>query len=285
MDWSQAQKELTDSLVALYGEREAAVITDWVMEALSGRRRLERLLMRTEPLSPEVLEMYHEYRDQLLANRPVQYVLGESWFAGMRFFVDERVLIPRPETEELVEWVVKDVSQAAGAPGGLLDVGTGSGCIAITLARRLPGVAVHAADLSSDALDVARRNAVDLEASVTFHQLDFLDSKSRVGVPAVRWLVSNPPYVPLAEKGGMDPHVVGSEPALALFVPDGDALIFYRALGEFARERLTGGGALFAEIHEERGAAVRELLLQLGARDVIVRKDLQGKDRMIKAVW
>lgn len=285
MDWSQAQKELSDSLVPLHGQREAALIADWVMEALSGRPRLERLLRKMEPLSPETLATYRRYKDQLMEHRPVQYVLGESWFAGMKFFVDERVLIPRPETEELVEWVAKELSGDPAGSGSLLDIGTGSGCIAITLAKKLPGLNIHAADLSGDALAVARRNARDLVAPVVFHQLDFLDRTEWDRLPPLRWLVSNPPYVPLHEKETMDPHVIRSEPHLALFVPDEDALVFYRVLGEFAGSRLEKGGALYAEIHEEKGNAVREVLLQLGAAEVILRKDLQGKDRMIKAAW
>lgn len=294
MDWSQAQKEMSVSLTPLYGEREAAVITDWVMESLSGWSRLDRMVRKTEPLSPERSATYHRYREQLMAHRPVQYVLRESWFGGMRFYVDERVLIPRPETEELVEWVAEEVSLAVGdrpaaavSPASpiLLDIGTGSGCIAVTLAKRLPRAEVHATDVSDDALEVARRNARGLSAAVTFHRTDFLDRRQWAELPPARWLISNPPYVPLHEKATMDPHVVRSEPALALFVPDGDALVFYRALGEFGHERLGNGGVLFAEIHEEKGAAVRALFLQLGAHEVVLRKDMQGKDRMIKATW
>ena len=283
MDWSQAQKELSDSLTPLYGKREATLIADWVMESLTGQRRLERIFMKTEPLSPENLAMYRRYSGELLAHRPVQYVLGESWFAGMKFFVDEGVLIPRPETEELVEWIAKDLCNAGS--GALLDIGTGSGCIAVTLAKKLPGISIHAADISGEALTVARRNANDLDSPVVFHQLDFLDRSAWDSLPPLSWLVSNPPYVPRHEKDTLDVHVVGSEPGLALFVPDEDALLFYRALGEFARRRLAKEGALYAEIHEERGTAVRELLLELGAAEVILRKDLQGKDRMVKAVW
>ena len=292
MDWSQAQKELGDALAPLHGQREATLIADWVMEKLSGRRRLERLLIKTEPLPPGTLAAYRRYKDELLLHRPVQYVLGESWFAGMKFFVDERVLIPRPETEEVVEWIAKELSGELS--GSLLDIGTGSGCIAITLARKLPLLTVHAADISADALDVARLNANQpgappytngLPTLPIFHRLDFLDRTQWDSLPPLRWLVSNPPYIPRHEGSTMDPHVVGSEPALALFVPDEDALVFYRALGEFARRRLQTDGALYVEIHEARGPAVRELLLQSGATEVILRKDLQGKDRMIKAVW
>jgi release factor glutamine methyltransferase len=280
MDWSQAQKQLAGRLSPLYGDGEATAIVELVLEALSGRRRLERLSLRMEQLAPEVMAKYEKYTDLLLAHRPVQYVLGEAWFGGMRFHVDERVLIPRPETEELVAWVAAEVGS-----GALLDVGTGSGCIAVTLARRLAVVEVNACDISEGALKLARQNAGELEAKVRFIEMDFLDKVKWGALPALRWLVSNPPYVPMRDKPGMDKHVVENEPLLALLVPDEDALVFYRALGEFARTRLESGGARYAEIHEEMGEAVRRLLLDLGAREVIVRKDMQGKDRMVKARW
>ena len=338
MDWSQAQKELAKGLAPRYGDREAGIIADWVMERLTGQSKLNRLLRKTEQLGPSELAVYERYRNELLAGRPVQYVLGESWFGGAKFFVDERVLIPRPETEELVEWMISEASapQATGtsasrptpatqasapqttpasqpaprptpaehaplaphtdkpgalqanqapAPASILDVGTGSGCIAITLSRRLPGIAVYACDVSEGALSVADRNAEELEAAIGLIRTDFLDRSQWAALPLVRWLVSNPPYIPLKERGSMAGHVVDAEPALALFVPDDDALIFYRALGEFACQRMGQGAILFAEVHEGLGDEVRDLLLHLGAVEVILRKDLQGKDRMIKAIW
>jgi release factor glutamine methyltransferase len=289
MDWSQAQKELAKRLAPGHGDREAAIIADWVMERVTGQSKLERLLRKTEELRQGMLIAYERYSNELLAGRPVQYVLGESWFGGMKFFVDERVLIPRPETEELVEWVISEAA-ASGlstdlrpSPGAILDVGTGSGCIAITLSRRLPRMAVYACDVSEGALAVAGRNAAELGATVGLLKTDFLDRGQWAALPPVRWLVSNPPYIPLKERGSMASHVVDAEPALALFVPDDDPLIFYRALGEFAGMR--PGAVLFLEVHEGLGGDVRELLLGLGAVEVVLRKDLQGKDRMIKAVW
>ena len=281
-----AQKELSSSLVTMYGEREAAVIADWVMEAVSGKTKLDRMVMRGVEVAPESLEVLKRYREELLAFRPVQYVLGESWFAGLRFFVDERVLIPRPETEELVDWVIESVSGAGVAAGeSVLDVGTGSGCIAVTLARRLAGVCVFACDVSVGALAVAQENAERLGAPVGFLQLDFLDRGAWNRLPAVRWVVSNPPYIAAAQRAEMARHVVDYEPGNALFVPDTDDLVFYRALGEFARDSVGAGGGLFVEIHEDRGVAVSQLLSELGAVSVVVGKDLQGKDRMIKATW
>jgi release factor glutamine methyltransferase len=310
MDWSQAQKDLTKGLAPGYGDREAGIIADWVMERLTGQSKLNRLLRKTEQLGPPEQALYERYRDELLAGRPVQYVLGESWFGGRKFFVDERVLIPRPETEELVEWMISEAAAPAShldrpaapqaneaaaprptpadhaaSPASILDVGTGSGCIAITLSRRLPGMAVYACDVSEGALEVADRNADDLDAAIGLIRTDFLDRSQWTGLPQVHWLVSNPPYIPLKERNSMATHVVGAEPALALFVPDDDALIFYRALGEFAGLQMGPGAVLFAEVHEGLGSEVRELLMQLGAVEVILRKDLQGKDRMLKAIW
>ena len=282
MDLLQAQRQLVVALEGRYGRREGSLIADWVMEHLTGLRKLDRLVRKTEVFSAPALRLYERYTAELVAGRPVQYVLGESWFGGFRFYVDERVLIPRPETEELVDWVLAEAGEDKGVA---LDVGTGSGCIAITLARGLPAATVYAVDVSEGALTVAKRNAGELEAAVRFLELNFLDSSSWERLPAVRWLVSNPPYIPANERQTMAPHVVGAEPALALFVPDENALVFYRALGMFAQKRLIAGGALYAEIHEELGAAVREVLVQQGAREVIVRKDLQGKDRMVKATW
>jgi release factor glutamine methyltransferase len=299
MDWSQAQKELAKRLAPGHGDREAAIIADWIMERVTGQSKLERLLRKTEELRHDALTAYERFSHELLAGRPVQYVLGESWFAGMKFFVDERVLIPRPETEELAEWMISEAAAAgsdlneppsSGSPlhnaaphGALLDVGTGSGCIAITLSRRLPRMAVYACDVSEGALAVAERNADELGAAVGLLKIDFLDRGQWDRLPQVRWLVSNPPYIPLKERESMARHVVDAEPALALFVPDDDPLIFYRALGEFAGR--SPGAALFLEVHEGLGGDVRDLLLGLGAAEVILRKDLQGKDRMIKAVW
>ena len=309
MDLQQAQRQLTTQLTPLYGGREASIIADWVMQHLTGRKRLDRLVYSSEPLSDSLLQQYEQYRDELLAHRPVQYVLHESWFEGMKFYVDERVLIPRPETEELVEWVAHSITSAAPSPAtladsplpisagsppaapqpatGILDVGTGSGCIAISLAKKFPALAVHACDISGAALDVARQNALTLDAgkNIHFHPLDFLDSNQWVNLPAIRWLVSNPPYIPLKEKPVMAAHVTEAEPSLALFVPDDDPLIFYRSLGNFARQHLAEGGQLFVEIHEEMSALTQSLFLATGAKEVIAKKDLQGKDRMIKATW
>ncbi|HEV3325314.1 MAG TPA: peptide chain release factor N(5)-glutamine methyltransferase [Puia sp.] len=292
MNLQRAQTQLAIQLTPLYGSREAGLIADWVMEKLTGLKRIDRLVHTSEPLSAPILEQYENYRDQLLAHRPVQYVLHESWFAGWKFYVDENVLIPRPETEELVEWTAQTIASAsqtgaADTPspsqtGALLDVGTGSGCIAIALAKKLPSLSIHACDVSSEALGVAQRNATQLNADIRFHQLDFLDPRQWTDLPPIRWLVSNPPYIPLSERSAMAPHVTGAEPSLALFVPDADPLVFYRALSEFARQKLLPGGNIFVEIHEDLASAAVDLFKTAGFQKVILRKDMQGRDRMIR---
>jgi release factor glutamine methyltransferase len=196
----------------------------------------------------------------------------------MKLYVDENVLIPRPETEELVEWVLESSPLSP-----ILDVGTGSGCIPIALAKRLPSAQIHTCDISPKALEVARRNADSQNTSINFHHLDFLNPESWNDLPPITCLVSNPPYIPLNEKTQMATHVTEFEPGQALFVPDNDALLFYRALSRFAARQMPAGSQLFVEIHEEMGEQVPNLFRSAGLSDVTLRKDLQGNDRMVKA--
>lgn len=284
MDIQQAQRELLARLTPLYGEREAAQIGDLVMENITGKRKIDRLLNKDVLLSPVQTDIFHQYIFGLSKHQPVQYVLQESWFCGMRFYVDEHVLIPRPETEELVEWVTADTPSApAPTPLSILDVGTGSGCIAIALKKRLPKALVHACDISPEALSVARRNATSLAADIDFLQLDILDSAQWKDLPALDLIVSNPPYIPIREKSAMSPHVVDHEPHLALFVRDENPGVFYQAIARLGQERLPQGGALYAEIHEELAGLVVSIFKNAGYQDITVRKDMQGKDRMVKA--
>jgi len=308
MNLTQAQQEMLSQLRTRYEDREAATITDWVMEKITGWKKLDRIIHKNMPLATEGMQLFRQYTQELLNHRPVQYVLQEAWFAGLKFYVDESVLIPRPETEELVEWVVEEAEAFRRQPGlssgdhresatihfghpgsdnagsySILDVGTGSGCIAIALKHQLPAASIHACDLSEAALSVAKRNALSNHADIQFHQLDFLDSKTWPTLPSIQILVSNPPYIPIQEKAGMAPHVVGFEPHMALFVPDQDPLLFYRTLAQFAGEKLLPGGQLFAEIHEDLAAGVVGQFESTGFQSVVLKKDMQGKDRMVKA--
>ena len=287
MDFLQAQSTLLSQLRTIYDDREAAIIVDWVMEKITGMKKIDRLLHKKTTLSLAAGITLQQYTDELMNGRPVQYVLQESWFAGMPFYVDEHVLIPRPETEELVEWIASDTPQPAASsqPFHILDVGTGSGCIAITLKKRIPHALVYGCDVSRDALAIASRNAAALQATVKLIEADFLDPRAWAALPSVQVLVSNPPYIPLRDKPSMAPHVVDFEPHLALFVTDQDPLIFYQALADFAQQKLLPGGAIFAETHEELAKATADLFRKAGFQSVVLIQDLQGKDRFIKATW
>ncbi|HVW60440.1 MAG TPA: peptide chain release factor N(5)-glutamine methyltransferase [Puia sp.] len=282
MDIQQAQRELLARLTPLYGEREAAQIGDLVLENITGKKKIDRLLNKDVLLSPVQTDIFHQYIFGLSKHQPVQYVLQESWFCGMKFYVDEHVLIPRPETEELVEWVTAD-TDAAPVPLSILDIGTGSGCIAIALKKRLPGALIHACDISPEALAVARRNASALKADIDFLQLDILDTHQWTGLPALDLIVSNPPYIPVKERSLMSPHVVDHEPHLALFVKDENPGVFYQAIARLGQERLPQGGAIYAEIHEDLAGLVESIFKKAGYQNIIVRQDMQGKNRMVKA--
>lgn len=281
----QATQLLQSQLTPIYDEREAANIAALVMERVTGWKRIDRVLNRQQALLPAQMDLLKEYTSQLLQHRPVQYVLEEAWFCGMKFYVNEQVLIPRPETEELVDWAVRDMKEARNENKlCILDVGTGSGCIAVALKKELPGAQVVACDISEGALQVAGRNAASNGVQPNFLQLDFLQPEQRGRLPLIDVLVSNPPYIPLAGKATLHPHVLAYEPHLALFVADADPLIFYREIGRFAQTQLRRTMHIYVEIHEDMARSVSELFYACGFDKVEVRKDLQGKERMMKAV-
>lgn len=289
MTLSEAQANTRSALLSYYDTREAAQICDWVLEHVSGKKRIDRLIEKEAVLTADQESRLAQVLAELQSHRPIQYVLGEAWFAGMQFFVNEAVLIPRPETEELVEWIVEDrlnaerlTLNAEQRIKNLLDIGTGSGCIPISLVKKLPHWSVSSIDVSEAALTVARKNAANLAADVLFLQADFLDESQWPHLPVVDLIVSNPPYIKVAEQETMARHVLDFEPSLALFVPDNDALLFYRKIAAFGKTHLRVGGAVFVEINEALGEETVHLFEQQGYT-VTLRKDLQGKDRMIKA--
>lgn len=214
---------------------------------------------------------------RLLKNEPIQHITGNVEFYGLSFKTDHRALIPRPETEELVDWIVRENSK----PGlNILDIGTGTGCIAISLAKNMPDANVAAIDVSDEAIALATDNALLNRVEVNFLHQDILE---QLLDKTYDLIVSNPPYIPHNDKINMSANVLNYEPATALFVPDDDPLLFYRRIGELAIQKLSTGGSLYFEIHEAYGHEVRELLMDLGFGTVVLKKDLQGKDRMIKA--
>jgi len=214
----------------------------------------------------------------------VQYVLGEAWFAGMKLQVDERVLIPRPETEELVEWALAWLGDNRNlAHHRILDIGTGSGCIALALKKKCPKADVHALDISPAALQLAKENAASLDLGIHFHQHNILDRKRDAALGTFDVVLSNPPYIPASERITMARHVVAYEPELALFTTDTEPLQFYQAIASFSTKALKKEGVLFLEIHEGRGKEVCTLLEAGGFAGIVLKQDLQGKDRMIQA--
>ncbi|HEY0680586.1 MAG TPA: peptide chain release factor N(5)-glutamine methyltransferase [Chitinophagaceae bacterium] len=296
----EAQQQLLFQLYHIYDDREAQTITDWVMEHITEWKKIDRIINKKVPLSAAQQSALQDITAQLLAHKPVHYVLHQAWFHGMKFYVDENVLIPRPETEELVEWVVKECLEtgyedSSGVRSGseavklsnnrisILDVGTGSGCIAIALKKNIPQADVFACDVSAEALLVAARNSEELQKPVKLFQIDFLNAQERATLPVFDVIVSNPPYIALREKSQIDRHVLEYEPHTALFVPDEDSLVFYEHLAMFGRTHLKQGGFMMMEIHYLQGEAVKKLFESHGY-SVIVEKDLQGNDRMVKVL-
>ena len=280
-------------LSSIYDERESSAIADWVLEHLTGWKKSERIINKKSPLRKPAIEKLQLITHQLTAHKPVQYILNEAYFHGMKLYVDENVLIPRPETEELVQWTIDEVSRLQFTASGsrntdpdrtlkVLDVGTGSGCIPISLKKEIPGLEIYACDISEGALAVAKRNAAEEKVDIEYRELDFLDEKDRSTLPQFDVLVSNPPYIATKEKNTIDKNVLEYEPHLALFVPEDDSLIFYKHLAEFGKSHLPPNGCMIMEIHFEKGKAVSNLFAQNGY-ETELRKDMHGNDRMIKA--
>jgi release factor glutamine methyltransferase len=282
MTIQQARQQLLFQLFHIYNEREARAIADLVMENLTGWKKIDRVMNKEVPLSLPKEQLLQEYTSELLGHKPVQYVLQEAWFAGMKFFVDKSVLIPRPETEELVNWVVSDL-QLPIADLTIIDIGTGSGCIAVALKKKLQDATIFACDISEHALEIAKANAASHQASVEVLLSDFLNKQERNQLPAVDIIVSNPPYIPVSERASIPENVLKFEPHLALFVSDDDPFQFYHAIADFAKQKLTTTGAVYVEIHEDLSVAVRELFSKKGFKKVELKKDLQEKNRMVKA--
>lgn len=281
MTVQEATYFLLNQLRSIYSEGEAASMTDWVMEKITGSMKTERMLYKNKLLQPDEVKKLEEITSRLLNHEPVQYVLNEAWFCGLKFYVDQNVLIPRPETEELVEWIISNCKFPIDTLS-ILDIGTGSGCIPVSLKRRIRKAEVWSCDVSSPALAVAKKNAESLGTEIKLLQLDFLDQNSWSQLPSFDIIVSNPPYVPEKDKNEMQPNVLNYEPHTALFVPDNDPLRFYKAIAAFGKTHLNSGGTIFLEIHENLGEAVSNLLESQGYLTEL-KKDMQGKNRMVRA--
>ncbi len=280
---SSAFYHLKDQLQPLYDEREAASIAHEVLQHITGLSRTQRLIQKGMQLSEMQQQAYDSALLKLQAGVPLQYVTGIAWFMGHEYHVDANTLIPRPETEELVQWIVDDHKNRSSLR--ILDIGTGSGCIPIELGKRLQQADVTTCDISAGAISVAQQNASILGALVQFLQIDFLDHSVWNALPRYDIIVSNPPYIPRSEKERLHINVRDNEPELALFVPDEDALVFYRAIATFGKDHLEAGGHIYCELDAGHGVETKELFENTGYTEVILRKDIHGNDRMLRALW
>lgn len=272
-------RELWRTLEPLYGNGEARAVTDYVLDVCFGLSKADILCGAVEEMTAEKTAELNKIFGRLTEGEPVQYVLGRAEFSGRWFNVRPGVLIPRPETEELCAWITAD-SKASASPK-VLDIGTGSGCIAITLQLDMPESKVTAWDISADALDVARENAQQLGANVNFVKQDALNAK-----PEGEWdvIVSNPPYICEKEKKDMAVNVLEHEPHTALFVPDADPLLFYRAITRLAVQTLNKGGRLYFEINPIYADDTCRMMRAEGMTAVELRSDMYGKQRMAKGI-
>jgi release factor glutamine methyltransferase len=295
MKLAAAERYIRKSLESIYPTNEAVIMADMLLEHFTSFSKGDRLMNKEADLTQEQEVAIHKGVERLLKHEPIQYIMNKCWFYGMELFVDPSVLIPRPETEELVAWIINDVRSAGynvfsrGTADAdetdllkILEVGTGSGCIALALKKAMPQAEVWGCDLSEEALNVARRNGSALDIRVDFQGLNFLDQLQQKQLPTVNILVSNPPYIPIRDKDLMNKNVVEHEPHTALFVPDEDPLIFYRALAKFASSRLHENGSIYMEIHEDLGNDVVRLFSDEGYNKIELRKDMQQKNRMVK---
>jgi release factor glutamine methyltransferase len=269
------------SILNLYDLRESTNIASYMIESITGMNKTDQAINKQKLLLPNQIEKIQAYSKRLKQGEPMQYVLEEAWFLGNRFKVNKDTLIPRPETEELVEWVLEDLKKNHQDQICLIDIGTGSGCIPISIGLKHSVLQILAIDISKNALSVAQENAIELNQSVQFEEIDFLDESKWARLKPVNIIVSNPPYIKEAEKNSMHQNVVNFEPHQALFVPDEDGLLFYRKIVQFSQTHLLPGGLIYLEINEALGKEVVALFSTLYA-SVELKKDIFGKDRMVR---
>ena len=268
MNYSQIKKIFHQQLKEIYIENEIDSLFFIALEYVTSISKIEYILQKEEEISEEKLIELKFILEELTKNKPIQYITKNAYFYGLNFYVNEKVLIPRQETNELVDWVLMSVTHSK--PIKILDIGTGSGCIAITLKKNLPLSEVFAIDISNEAIQVAQKNANDNEVEINFSQKNILeinDLKSNFDI-----IISNPPYVRELEKLEMAPNVLDNEPHLALFVPDNNPLLFYEKITEIALKNLTEDGMLFFEINQYLSAETKKMIENKGFKNVTLRK-------------
>jgi release factor glutamine methyltransferase len=276
MTIEQAYHSLLNWLLPIYSESEAANISELVIENITGYYKSNRIINKNNIFNGKQEAKFNEITSELLTHKPIQYVLQEAWFNNKKYYVNENVLIPRSETEELIHLINADENNFAT----ILDIGTGSGCIAISLKEKFPLSKVTGIDKSSKSLDVAKMNAKNFKTEIHFLEFDFLDETNWSKLNDFDLIVSNPPYVLQSERFEMNKNVLDFEPHTALFVPDNDALIFYRKIALFAKQHLKENGKIVVEINETFGEETKQLFNKNGYLTTIV-KDMQQKNRFI----
>ena len=275
----QVSTNFKEELIPIYPLEEVRNFVWIILEYLLDFSKVDILMKENHELTEAQQVFCHDALIKLKQHIPIQHIIGSTEFFGLKFNVSQDVLIPRPETEELVQWIIQD-NQLSNAI--ILDIGTGSGCIPITLKKNIPEAKVSAWDISTDALEVAKGNALANQTEVNFIPQDALEPNIKA-TTKYDIIVSNPPYVRQLEKDLMHENVLNNEPHLALFVEDNDPLLFYRAISKLALTALKANGFIYFEINEALGKQTCDLLQELGYIEVELRKDLFGKDRMVKA--
>lgn len=274
--------QFIQELTPIYDAGEAESFFYLILEEKHQLKRIDLALHPDLVFSEEEMVVWNSILEQLKLEIPVQYLLGKTSFYGLDFEVNENVLIPRPETEELVEWILENQkSKGESRNIRILDIGTGSGCIAISLAKNLPNATVFAIDVSEKALATAQKNAVTNKVNVTFINQNILETEDLGQEFDI--IVSNPPYVRNLEKEEIKKNVLDNEPHLALFVEDNDALIFYKKIAELAQKNGSENGQLYFEINQYLGKEMVDLLEKMNFKNIELRKDIYGNDRMTKA--
>lgn len=270
-----------DQLTPLYDREEASSIFYIILEEIHQIKRIDLALSPTLVFTDKEIAYWNAIVEQVKLEIPIQYILGTTSFYGLSFVVNKNTLIPRPETEELVDLVLKELNKSGKLNQKIVDIGTGSGCIAIALAKNLPSASVTAIDVSKEALEIAQINAVKNKVTIHFSEKDILKTID-LG-QQFDCIVSNPPYVRNLEKIEIKKNVLDYEPHLALFVPDEDALLFYRKIATLAKKNLTIEGKLFFEINQYLAKEMKAMIEELGFKNVQIFKDCYGNDRMLQA--
>ncbi len=276
MTIGELKKDLAQALLGIYDRREAGTIAHLLVENMMNMSRTDQLLQQQEGVAGFIQERAKQLLTRLLRHEPIQYVLGESWFYGAKYYVNQSVLIPRPETEELVERIVKRYREQSLR---ILDIGTGSGCIAVSLQKHLPLCEVWGIDVSGSALQVAQKNAENLHVSPILREMDFLDRANWDDFLPFDVIVSNPPYITKQEFEKLDANVKDHEPDIALIAQDDDPFIFYKAIAEFAQERMKPGAEIFLELNAAHAQTIAALYQDMQSVELI--SDMQDKPRML----